>query len=228
MKQLFFLGSLLLTFICNAQLKEEFEKGWFINKENIKIEGYIKKNDLSELSSSICFKPNLEEKKHQFYTTNEVKSFHIGNGNTFDLLNLRMNNKQLEVELFLNLIVKGDQLSLYKGILNSNIFYVVSKKGKNYVLQNDELISGELKVRSYYYKQTLNLVTERLANRNNKKIKFKEDYFIKTVTEYNNSKNATVRDLRVTESPKNYLLTNIGYGEDKSGFQYYGQVMFRK
>ena len=37
MKQIFLLALFFVTLISNAQLKENFEKGWFINNENLKI-----------------------------------------------------------------------------------------------------------------------------------------------------------------------------------------------
>ena len=50
---------LIACFLFNnakAQLKDIFEKGIIITKEDVKIDGYIKTNDLSHLSSEICFK----------------------------------------------------------------------------------------------------------------------------------------------------------------------------
>lgn len=228
MKQIFLLATFFFTFICNAQLKEKFEKGWIINNKNLKIEGYIRTDDLSKLSSGICFKRNLDVKKCQVYTTTELKSFQIGDSDTFDLLNFKINNKQQEVALFLNLITKGNVLSLYKGIFKSDIFYVLSKKGRNYALQNDKLVSGETEIRRYHYRGILNLVTEGLAQRGNKKIKFDEDYFVEIVTEYNVLKKSKVTDLRFKEKTKSFVLPNIGIGFENDGFQYYGQVMYRK
>ena len=228
MKQIFLLITFFLTLICNAQLKEKFEKGWFINNDNFKMEGYIRSDDLSKFSTGICFKRNLDLKECQAYNITQIKSFRIGNGNTFNLLHFKINKKQQEIELFVNLIIKGNELSLYRGIYKSEPFYVLSKNDKNYVLQKDKLISGETKFRKYNYKGILNFVTEGLAQRDNKKIKFDEDYFVRIVIEYNSLKNATVNDLRIKEKAKNYLLTNIGVGVENDGFQYYGQIIHRK
>lgn len=224
----FLLATFFLSFICNAQLKEKFEKGWIVNDKDLKIEGYIRADDLSKLSSDICFKQNLDVKKCQFYSTTELKSFKIGKSNTFELVKFKINNKQQEVELFLNLIIKGNVLSLYKGIFKSETFYVVSKKGKNYVLQNDKLVSGETEVKRYNFGGILNLITEGLAQRSNKKIKFNEDYFVETVTEYNVLKKSKVTDLRSKEKTENFILPNISVGFEDNGIQYYGQVMYRK
>ena len=228
MKQIFFLALFFVTLISNAQLKENFEKGWFINNENLKIEGYIRTDDLSKLSSSICFKQNLDVEKCKIYTTAELKSYQIGDNDNFYLLNFKINNKQQEVELFLNLITKGNELSLYKGILKSEIFYVLSKKGKNYSLQNDKLISGETEIKRFNCRGILNLITDGLAQRGEKKIKFDEDYFVQIVTEYNVLKKSKVKDLRSKEKTKSFILPNIGVGIENNGFEYYGQVMYRK
>ncbi len=60
-----------------------------------------------------------------------------------------------------DILKSGDlsKLSLYKSIYRSEIFYILSKNGKIYVLQNDKLISGEMEFRKYNFKGILNTVT---------------------------------------------------------------------
>jgi hypothetical protein len=228
MKQTLFLLIFLSALISNAQLKEKFEKGSIIKNNNLKTEGYIKADDLSKLSSSICFKRNLEEKKCKNYDTTQLKSFQTGNEKTFDLLNLKMNNNQNEINIFANLILKGEKLSLYKSVYNSEIFYIISKNDKNYVLQNNKLISGETEIRKYNYRGILNFMTEGLAFKKKLKIKFDEDNFVDIISEYNNSKGIQSKDLRVKQKSTNYVIANVGLGLENNGSEYYGQIMYRK
>lgn len=228
MKQVHFVLFFLLSLISNAQLKEKFEKGWIVKNNNNKIEGYIKTDDLSKMSSTICFKPNLEEKNCTSYGTTQLKSFQTFNENTFDLLNLKINKNKDEVDIFANLIVEGGELSLYKSIYNSDILYVIIKNSKNYVLQNDKLISGEMKIRKYNYEGILNFVTENLIVKNNLNTKFDENNFVKIITEYNKSKGTQSKDLRTENNSINYIIANIGLGYNNNNSQYYGQIMYRK
>lgn len=210
----------------NAQIKEDFKKGWILNK-SVKTEGYIKTDDLSKLSVSLCFKKDLEETGCKMYNNTQIKSFQIGS-DIFDLLDLRINKNQKKISLFGNLILKGEKLSLYKSIYDSEKIYILSKGNKNYTLQNDKLFSGDSKITKYNYQGILNFVTEGLISKVNLKTKYSEDTFIDIVTKYNQLKNASSKDLRVKEKSTNYFLANAGVGVKNSNSEYYGQVMYRK
>ena len=228
MKQTLFVLIFLSALMSNAQLKEKFEKGWIINNNNVKIDGYIKIDDLSKMSSKVCLKQNLEEKECTTYNTTELKSFQTSDDNSFDLLNLKMNNNQDKLNVFANLILKGEKLSLYKSIYKSDIFYIITKDDKNYVLQNDKLISGEMDFRKYHFIGILNFVTENMLLENKLKTDFNEDDFVDIITEYNKLKGFQSKDLRVKKKSMNFIIANIGLGFENNGFEYYGQVMYRK
>ena len=72
----------------------------------------------------------------------------FGNDNQFELLDVNINNNQTPLTLFANLVLKGDKLSLYKSAYNAEIFYVLSKEGKNYVLQNDKFIPSQSEIKN--------------------------------------------------------------------------------
>jgi len=57
--------------------------------------------------------------------------------------------------------------SLYKGLHEKSVFYIISKKDKNYILQNDKFISGQTKVSRYNYVGILNLATENVPIKTN-------------------------------------------------------------
>jgi hypothetical protein len=229
MKKTIFLLIFLSTLISNAQLKEKFEKGWINNNNNnAKIEGYIKTDDLSKLSSEVCFKRNLEEKKCQNYDNSKIKYFQMVDGGIFELLSLKINNNQSDIDVFANLILKGEKLSLYRCIYKSELFYILSKDDKNYVLQNDKFTSGDREIKKYRFKGILNYVTEGLILKNNLNTEFDENNIVEIVTEYNNSKKAQSKDLRSKEKYTNYVITNVGLGFKNNGSEYYGQIMYRK
>lgn len=226
MKYYFYLLLLASTFIANAQLKESYKKGW-IEKNNLTKNGFIESNDIEKLSKSICFKTDLESECQNF-NPNQITSFSLGNGDTYDALHLKLNNKTLEIDLFANLILKGEKISLYKSSYKSEIFYAVSKNGKNYVLQNDKLAIGESEITRYNYQGVLNFITEGIAFNENRPIKFSEDNFIRIINKFNDLKGLTSQDLRVEEKSVNYYLINAGLGFKENVTEYYAQGMVRK
>ena len=228
MKQFFLLCVFLSVFLSRAQLKTTFEKGW-IFKDQLKQNGYIRSDDLYTRSTGVCFKRSLEDQKCELYDTSQVSSFQVANGETFDLIHVAVDNHRKEIDLFAYLIFKGEKLSLYKSVYNAKLFYVLSKDGAYYALQNNKLISGEIEIRKYNYHGLLNYVTEGVAYRSHKKMKFDEDYFVEIVSEYNTFKGADGQDLRVEKKSDNFLMFNAGLGVEGGGFSsYYGQVLYRK
>jgi len=228
MKKTIFLLIFLSTLISNAQLIEKFEKGWIINSNNVKIEGYIKTNDLSKLSSKVCFKRNIEEKKCKNYDNTKIKKFQIVNKDIFELLSLKINNNLINISVFANLIVKGEKLSLYRSIYKSELFYILSKNGKNYVLQNDKFTSGDKEIKRYRYQGILNSATEGFILKNNLSTKFDENNFVEIVIEYNKSKKVQSKDLRAKNKSTNFYLVNAGIGIKNNATEYFGQFMIRK
>ena len=209
-----------------AQLKDIFEKGTIITNENIKLDGYIKTNDLSHLSSEICFKSAEKDVKYINYNTTQLKSFRTETGKIFDLFSIKINNNSKEIAVFANLILKG-QTSLYKTIYKSATFYIVVTKDENYVLQDDEIISGETSIKRYNFQGVLNIATEGFLLNNYQKIPFSEIDFIKIISEFNASKG--YKSMKVTYDEKNihYYFLNIGGGVKKDESEIFFQAIYR-
>jgi len=209
-----------------AQLKDIFEKGTIITNENVKIDGYIKTNDLSHLASKISFKSTETDVKYINYDTTQIKSFQTVTGKTFDLLSIKINNGSTKISVFASLILKGET-SLYKTIYKSTVFYIVVAKDENYVLQNDELISHETELRKYYFQSVLNTATEGYLTKNYSKIAFKKDDFIKLISEYNTSKGYESKEVTYDEKNIHYFILNIGGGGKKDESEFFFQAMYR-
>ena len=228
LKQTLIIFTFLTVLFSNAQLKEKFDKGFIINKSKDTIEGYIKAADLSNFSSGICFKKNLEEKECKTYGNNQILSFKTYTNDSFDLLDLKMDNRQNAVKIFAKLIFKEGGVSLYKSVHKSEIFYVILNNNEKYILQNDKLFTGENKLRTYNYKGILNFATEGFVNNNNLKAKFDEDTFIDILVDYNLSKGKESNYVKVKEKSTNFLIATAGLGFEKNSSEYYGQLMYRK
>jgi hypothetical protein len=209
-----------------AQLKDTWEKGTIITSEDVKIDGYIKTNDLSHLSSEFCFKVTEDDEKCINYDTTQIKSFQTITGKTFDLLSIKIDNSSTEISVFANLILKGET-SLYKTIYKSTTFYIVVTKDRNYVLQDDELMSGETEIRKYYFQGVLNTATEGYLTKNYSEIAFKEKDFIKVISGYNTSKGYVSTKVTYDEKNIHYHIINIGYGGRKNESEFFFQAMYR-
>lgn len=208
----------------NAQLKDTFEKGAIITKENEKIDGYIKTDDLSHLSLEVCFRLNEHDEKDVCYNTSQIKSFQTVTGKTFDLLSIKINNNRTEITVFANLILKGNT-SLYKTSYNSKVFYVVVSNGQNYVLENDELDFSEIK--KYNYQGVLNIATEGFFMENYPKIAFNEKDFIKVISQYNASKGYECKEIKYDEKNIHYSILNVGGGGNKYMSEFFLQAIYR-
>ena len=121
--------------------------------------------------------------------------------------------------------MKGE-CSLYKCSYNDKDIYVVKNKSNNYVLQNDELISGETEIRKYNYRGILNIATDGFSN-TNKVIEFNENSFIKIITEFNSSIGLESKVLTYNEKRINYLIATIGGGFKQNESEYFFQGIYR-
>ncbi|WP_395052299.1 hypothetical protein [Flavobacterium sp.] len=216
---------LFLINISSAQLKSAFEKGSIILKDNKKIEGFIKTDDITKLATEICFKELFTDKDCKNYVASTLHSFSTENGKFFESLTIKTNKNTTEITLFANLILKGE-CSLYKCSYNDKDIYVVKNNANNYVLQNDELISGETEIRKYNYRGILNIATDGFSN-TNKVIEFNENSFIKIITEYNSSIGLESKVLTYNEKKINYLIATIGGGFKQNESEYFFQGIYR-
>jgi len=221
--------SLLILFSfqhVHAQLKDTFEKGFIITNENVGIDGYIKTNDLSNLSTEICFKLAETDVKFINYNTTQIKSFQTLTGKIFDLFSIKINNRSTEITVFANRVLQGET-SLYKTIYKSTTFYIVVTKDENYVLQDDELIPGETKIKKYQYQGVLNIATKGFLKKKHQKIAFRETDFIKIISEYNTSKGYESKEVAYNEKNIHYFIVNIGGGYKKDVSELFFQAMYR-
>lgn len=210
---------LLLTQLANSQLKESFEKGFIITKNGEKISGYIQEDDFKNKVIKICFKKTLEDKKCKPYDTMQVVSFKTGDDEIYDLFKVEINNGKTKINLFAKKILSGET-SLYKGFYTGDVFYIVSKKEGNYILQKDKLVSGETKVRRYNYLGTLNSATENFPIRNSTTVEFNELSFIDIIGQYNKSEGADYEITKTSNKGKNFwiIIGGLGFGNEESEF----------
>lgn len=228
MKQTISLFALILFMTINnsyAQLKESYEKGSIIQTNDEKINGFIKTEDLDVLSSEVCFKIEENDTKCIIYSATKLKSFSTETGKFFESLTIKVNRNKKEINVFANLILKG-KASLYKCIYNTKEIYIIVNNNMNYVLQNDELISGETEIRRYNYLGILNVATDGMTT-TTKNIEFSEKNFINILTQFNTSKGFESNNVTYNEKKISFIIVNVGGGFKKNESEFFIQGMYR-
>jgi hypothetical protein len=215
-----------LTFTSSfAQLKDNFEKGSFINSENEKLIGFIKTYDVTKYATGICFKVLEKDEKSVDYGISDIQAFSTESGKNYEKPTVKMNNNTDQITIFANLILKG-KASLYKSVYMSKEFYIVKNNDNNYVLQKDEIVSYESQMRRYYYRGNLNMATEGYADKV-KNIYFDEKDFIKVLKDYNTKNGFESQYLDYKEKKVNYFIFNIGGGNNNKATEYILQATYR-
>jgi hypothetical protein len=115
-----------------------------------------------------------------------------------------MDENEEEIKIFASLILKGTA-SLYKNVYKGTNFFVITNQNKNYVLQDDVLIQGDIEMTTHNFRRILNFATEGLMNSNNT-IKFDQKDFIKRV---------------------NFVIVNVGGGIKKDENEFFVQGNYR-
>jgi hypothetical protein len=209
-----------------AQLADTYEKGFIVTNDGVKMDGYIKTDDLSHLSSEVCFKASEQDKKCISYNATQVKSFETESGKHFDMFSVTIDNNNTPLPVFANLILKGDT-SLYKTNSKSRTFFIVTKKDVAYVLQNDEFTSGETTMKRFYYQGVLNIATEGFSTRKYPDVSFSESDFIRVISEYNASKGYESKTISYMEKNIRQVIVSVGGGAINDETELFFQAMYR-
>lgn len=230
-KQLFLLLAILTNINMFAQI--EFEKGYFINNSNQKIECFIKNIDW--LENPIDFKYNLSEESN--YETADIKyvkefgiygtSKYIRNRVEIDRSSNNLNSLSRtsvpifdEEELFLKVLVEGnanlyeyvdgDLTRYFYSVENSKIKQLVYKE---YLKNIDDKITDNRDVISEnnYYRQQLwnELKCSYFTENRFKNINYKKKDLVVFFTEYSNCNNKKVIVIKKKEVTKDVFQLTI-------------------
>ena len=185
-KNLFFLLLLTTVSVSFGQLRETLFKGTLVLTNGQTKEGFIKNQSVSEYAKEVKFKTAETDKKFESFTSQTLKSFTTQNGHSYETITIKVNNNKDEVTVIAQKILTG-KASLYLTYYDTKAIYVVENNGIFYVLQKDELITGELQMTRYNFRGVLNMATETfMAGKEN--IDFDEKTFINLITDYNKHK----------------------------------------
>ena len=214
-KNLFFLLLLTTVSVSFGQLRETLFKGTLVLTNGQTKEGFIKNQSVSEYAKEVKFKTAETDKKFESFTSQTLKSFTTQNGHSYETITIKVNNNKDEVTVIAQKILTG-KASLYLTYYDTKAIYVVENNGVFYVLQKDELITGELQMTRYNFRGVLNMATETfMAGKEN--IDFDEKTFINLITDYNKDKGSESTILIPKEKAVKYFTVYGGFGKGNKG-----------
>lgn len=226
-----FLFLVLFQLPAIGQTKIVFEEGIVELNNRKSVVGFIRKEELPNMTTRIGFKESLRDENYTTYDTAQVRRFWIGTKDAFELLRFRAGNGTVPVTAFARLLVKGDA-SLYKTIYKEEVLYLIKRDSALYVLQNNPLPTRNSKdagVDYNYRGQLAEALGKSLPTAaNSNKLTFSEKNFIDLVSAYNSSVGSPNDVLLAKAKPVSFLLGTIGAGlQEKDGKEFFLHTAYR-
>lgn len=211
MKKLIYFFALLFSSLAVGQIN--YEAGYIIKNNNIKIECLIKNIDWKDNPSSIEYKLT-ENQTPQTINIDNIEEFSVLNSSKFKRFTVQIDRSPNNMKnishsrdpifktetLLLKLIVDGT-ISLYAYEDSNLIRYFVSTENPNEVTQlvykqffNDK---ENVVTKNEYYRQQLSLLmkSENIAYEDFKKVQYKQESLVKLFEKYYGTKENTISDL---------------------------------
>ncbi|MFT5891181.1 MAG: hypothetical protein ACI9Y7_001282 [Dokdonia sp.] len=162
------LAILICLFFSGVNAQITFEKGYYINNEDEKIEGFIKDSDWKNNPTNFQFKVSMTSDDVKDFTINEVKEFAITNISKYerhtvkidvspdDLNSLEYTREPnfIEKTLFLKVIIENDvTLYRYTDTNKTSFFYKAENNIHTLVYKRYFNINKKLDENSFYKQQ---------------------------------------------------------------------------
>ncbi|WP_010135337.1 outer membrane beta-barrel protein [Ochrovirga pacifica] len=184
---LLFLG--LSTKYGTAQLKETYEKATLYKKDGTIVKGFIRSEELPNLTKGFCFKKStLDTKCTTYDTSSGINSFTTNKGKYFSLFkDLKINNNSETTSLFASQLIKSkDGMSLYKSFYNKRAIFILENPQKEtFALQKDRLMHGDLQVTRYQFKGILHLAFKGKLKKEIENLSFSEKSIARLIKKHN-------------------------------------------
>ncbi len=196
-----------------AQLSDVYVKGKITLQNNLQKEGFIKRDELENMSQLIYFKETEKQKKPVKYDTVTLMGYTLETGEVFERLRYQPTLHAKSRCVFGSLMLRG-KASLYEIISKGSLIYIISNDDATYVLQDDELENGATTITQHYFKDYFKMALRDSFSSKINDIRFVEKSIVNIVTEYNKSQSYAYNDKPIIAPIKNvgFLLFNIGVG----------------
>lgn len=209
-------GAIFLATNCFAQIT--FEKGYYINNQNKKIDCFIKNLDWRTNPTEIEIKL-LDNDKVLDKNINQIKEFGIYNVSKYirakvnidrssedvDKLSLEKRPIFKEEQLFLKVLLEGKaNLYSYKDANLTRFFYSVDNSNINQLIFKSYLVDDDKLRKNTRFKQQLwkNLKCNEIKSKKIKYLRYKKKDLLKLFLKYNRCSNATSTNYYVEKKQK--------------------------
>lgn len=222
---LLFLFGFFISLLSNAQIT--FEKGYYINNLDQRIDGFIKNQDWKDNPSQFEFK-TTDNSAPSTVDLNYAREFGFENGAKYiratvdiDRSNVALNSlsnrrspELIEETLFLKMLVQGDaELFSYEDGNMKRYFYSNSDRGIKQLIYKKYLYENQkIRTNTYYKQQLLNsFKCVSVSKENIKKLRYQSSPLERFFIAYNNCKNPDYTNNIVKES-REFFHLNIRPG----------------
>ncbi|WP_298764295.1 outer membrane beta-barrel protein [uncultured Polaribacter sp.] len=232
MKKIIFI-TLINFYSISFYCQNSFEKGYFINNSDERIECYIKHLDLLYNPDNIIYKLSLNGKKNTA-TIENVKEFEIykiskyerhtvkidRSSENYKELSLNKKVKFTDEQLFLKVLIKG-KASLYKyaepGLLR---FFYKTENIEQLVFKSYSSADRFTIKKNERFKQQIlnNLKCSDIKKNRVIKLEYKSSKLIKLFEDYNNCENATFVNYTKENTKKSKAQFNLGINANANFF----------
>jgi hypothetical protein len=199
---------LLSSNFCFTQVKEIFVPAKITNINGDTLRGYIKDNDEIRMAQGVLFKENIASQP-RIILSKEIRSLKINENEIYDQLKHKSIITGTINHILAKKIVHGFA-SLYKYIFEYKSFFSIVKPDSAYILQDDELISGNLK-RNYFQNNLKHALNNQSGNIESfDDTKFNEKTLVKLVTKFNLRNGYSNLEIKSENRKESFVIANIG------------------
>ncbi|WP_304065655.1 outer membrane beta-barrel protein [Pedobacter glucosidilyticus] len=211
--------SLFITSSLKAQVKESTLRGSLFLKEGEILKGTFKDEEFSKMSISVKFKAD-EDKEFRSYTPKDLKKIELENGEIYEVFESKPPRDSLLKPILAYLILKGG-VSVYEAYSDDVNIYLISKDGKNYWLQEDQVASYSTALVKFFYKNILySIVNDSpITMEDVNRVSFNDD-ILKLITRYNTYKGNSSKIIKPKGQNYKFLIFNVAGIYKPDNFEY--------
>ncbi len=206
-----------------SQLKDSYNPAVLTRTNGEIIEGFIMQNDLGSYSKGVQFRKTVSATGETNFGTADLKSFVIEGNDFYEVFKVKINKSTDDILVFAKLIIRG-KASLYKTVFKSETIYIVTNDNKQYVLEEDNLVSLENRNTDLNYMVELNKATEGNTSKNSN---FNEGSIGQVIIDYNTLMGSQSEKIKQKAKNKSFLIANAGGGSRKNETEYFVKGTYR-
>lgn len=227
MKNFFFIIFCLIGINVQAQIIDEFIKGYYVDLNGNTKNGWIRNGAVRDINNGIIYKETPNDKEI-IIKASEISNFRFENGERYTRFYYKnFEDDKMNYILAHNIVTA--KLSMYEFYEKSEQMFFLKKDSITYILRNDDL-EGTITRRSNY-RQLISVMTDDCIN---KKFEIEALYFSlkeieKIIRDYNICIGATIEtEKEAKQKTVNHLIVGVSGMPGKKQNEIIGYVLYRK